>query len=126
MHHVMDDATSVLELPDDPVLLKRMIAQQRSVIIQRDSVIDQIKREAAERIEAMQQRHKAELNAILRRFYGPHAERFDPTQLLLFGLKVAEQMPVDEKVVEAESGRKLSTRRINHHKHGWGKLPDHL
>jgi len=107
----MDDATSVLELPDDPVLLKRMIVQ--------------IKREAAERIEAMAQRHKAEMNAILRRFYGPHAERFDPAQLLLFGLAIAEQMPVDEKVVEAESGEKLKTRRINH-KHGRGKLPEHL
>jgi transposase len=114
----MDDATSVLELPDDPVLLKRMIAQ-------RDSVIDQIKREAAERLEAMQQRHKAEMNAILRRFYGPHSERFDPTQLLLFGLKVAGQMPVDENVVEAESGEKLKTRKIRH-KHGRGKLPEHL
>jgi transposase len=122
----MDDATSVLELPDDPVELKRVIAQQRSVIAQRDNVIDQIKREAAERIEAMAQRHKAEMNAILRRFYGPHAERFDPTQLLLFGLAVAEQMPVDEEAVEAESGQKLSTRRINHHKHGRGKLPEHL
>jgi transposase len=114
----MDDVTSVLELPDDPVLLKRMIAQ-------RDSVIDQIKREAAERLEAMQQRHKAEMNAILRRFYGPHSERFDPTQLLLFGLKIAEQMPVDENVVEAESGEKLKTRKIRH-KHGRGKLPEHL
>ena len=129
----MDDATSVLELPDDPVELKRVItlrdsviAQQRSVIVQRDNAIDQIKREAAERIEAMQLRHKAEMNAILRRFYGPHSERFDPTQLLLFGLKVAEQMPVDEKVVEAESGEKLKTRRINRHKHGRGKLPEHL
>ena len=108
----MDDVTSVFELPDDPVLLKQMIVQ--------------IKREAAEQIEAMRQRHKAEMNAILRRFYGPHAERFDPTQLLLFGLAVAEQMPVDEKVVEAESGEKLTTRRINRHKHGRGKLPDHL
>ena len=133
----MDDATSVLELPDDPVLLKRMIvAACWSVIIQikrdsdqaialREVQLDQIKREAAERIEAMAQRHKAEMNAILRRFYGPHAERFDPTQLLLFGLKVAE-IPVDQRVVEAESGQKLKTRRINHHKHGRRKLPDHL
>ena len=134
----MDDATSVLELPDDPVELKRVIAEQRNIITrikrdsdqaiaQRESQLEQIKREAAERIEAMQLRHKAEMNAILRRFYGPHSERFDPTQLLLFGLKVAEQMPVDEKVVEAESGEKLSTRRINNrHKHGRGKLPEHL
>jgi transposase len=160
----MDDATSVLDLPDDPVELKRVIAQRDSVIVQQRSVIaqhesalehcdfhietirresaaviaereaalalreaqlEQIKREAAERLEAMQQRHKAEMNAILRRFYGPHSERFDPTQLLLFGLKIAEQMPVDEKVVEAESGQKLKTRKI-HHKHGRGKLPEHL
>jgi transposase len=119
----MDDATSVLDLPDDPVALKRLLLSERA---ERFRQLDQIKREAAERIEAMAQRHKAEMDAILRRFYGPHSERFDPTQLLLFGLKIAEQMPLDGKVVEAESGQKLSTRRINHHKHGRGKLPEHL
>jgi transposase len=45
--------------------------------------------------------------------------------LLLFGLAVAEQVPVDGKVVEAESGEKLKTRKIRH-KHGRGKLPEHL
>jgi transposase len=100
------------QLPDDPVLLKQMIVQ--------------IKREAAEQLEAERQRHKAEMDAILRRFYGPRSEKFDPTELLLFGVNVAEQVPVDDKVVEAESGQKLTTRRINHHKHGRRKLPDHL
>lgn len=119
----MDDVTSVLDLPDDPVELKRLLVSERA---ERIGQLEQIKREAAERIEAMTQRHKAEMNAVLRRFYGPHSERFDPTQLLLFGLKVAGQMPVDEKVVEAESGQKLSTRRASHHKHGRGKLPAHL
>jgi transposase len=116
----MDDATSVLELPDDPVELKRVIAQQRSAIAQ-------IKREAAEQIEAMAQRHKAEMDAVLRRFYGPHAERFDPTQLLLFGITI-NQLPVDPRTVEAESASDSSgtVRRVNRHKHGRGKLPDHL
>jgi transposase len=100
------------QLPDDPVLLKQMIVQ--------------IKREAAEQLEAERQRHKAEIDAILRRFYGPRSEKFDPTELLLFGVAVADQIPVDEKVVEAESGQKLVTRRINHHKYGRRKLPDHL
>jgi hypothetical protein len=100
------------ELPDDPAMLKQMIVR--------------IKREAAERIEAMEQRHKAEMDAVLRRFYGPRSEKFDPTELLLFGLTIAEQVPVDENVVEAESAQKLITRRINHHKHGRRKLPDHL
>jgi transposase len=118
----MDDATSVLELPDDPVELKRLLLSERAEKIRQ---LDQIKREAADQLEAMAQRHKAEMDAILRRFYGPHAERFDPTQLLLFGIAI-DQLPVDEKAVEAESGQKLKTKRINHHKHGRGKLPPHL
>src|SRR5579862_4606549 len=93
----MSDGTD--NLPDDPVLLKQMIVQ--------------IKREAAEQLEAQRQRHKAEMDAVLRRFYGPRSEKFDPTELLLFGMNVAEQIPVDEKVVEAESGETLSTRRVN-------------
>jgi transposase len=153
----MDEA-AILNLPDDPAMLKQIITQREQVIAQRDSALalcdihierikqesaaalaqrdaaiaqresqlEQIKREAAEQMEAMQQRHKAELAAVLRRFYGPHSERFDPTQLLLFGLKVAGQMPVDEKAVEAETGQKLKTRRINHHKHGRRELPAHL
>jgi transposase len=107
----MDDATSVLELPDDPTLLKQLIVQ--------------IKREAAEQMEAMTQRHQAEMDAVLRRFYGPHSERFDPTQLLLFGI-IIDELAVDPKTVEAESGQKLKTKRINHHKHGRGQLPAHL
>jgi transposase len=106
-------------LPDDPAELKRLLLQSRAHI-------DQIKREAAERIEAMEQRHKAEMDAVLRRFYGPRSEKFDPTELLLFGVNVAEQIPVDEAVVEAESGEKLVTRRISHHKHGRRKLPENL
>jgi transposase len=105
-------ANDLDQLPDDPVLLKQMIVQ--------------IKREAAEQLEAERQRHKAEMDAVLRRFYGPRSEKFDPTELLLFGLNIAEQIAVDEKVVEAESGEKLVTRRINHHRHGRRKLPDHL
>jgi len=133
-------ASEVAQLPDDPALLKRIIIERDVAITQylasitqrdaaialRESQIEQIKRESAEQLEAMRQRHKAEMDAVLRRFYGPHSERFDPTQLLLFGLKVAEQMPVDEKTAEAESGQKLVTRRINHHKHGRRELPAHL
>ena len=114
------------QLPDDPLLLKQIITQREVTIAQRDAVIEQIKREAAERIETMELAHKAEMDAILRRFYGPKSEKFDPTELLLFGINVAEQIPVDPKVVQADSGQKLLTRRINHHKHGRGKLPDHL
>ncbi len=110
---------SVEQLPDDPALLKQMIAQ-------RDAAIEQIKQEAAGRIEAMQQKHQAEMLAILRRFYGPRSERFDPTQLLLFGIAI-DTMPVDTKAVEQESGQKLITRRPRaRHKHGRQTLPQCL
>lgn len=104
-------------LPDDPKLLKEMIAQ-------RDALIEQVKQEAAERIEAMEQKHQAELAAVLRRFYGPKNERFDPRQLLLFGQRV-DTIPLDTSAVEQASGEKLVTRRA-HHKHGRRPLPDNL
>ena len=115
-------------LPDDPAELKRLLLESQRLLQERQAQIDQIKREAAERMEAMEQRHKAEMDAIIRRFYGPHSEKFDPTELLLFGVNVAETIPVDAKVVEAESGEKLKSRRINSggDKHGRRKLPDHL
>jgi hypothetical protein len=78
---------AVDELPDDPKLLKRLLAE-------RDATIEQIKREAADQLEAERQRHKAELDAVLRRLYGPRSERFDPTQLLLFGVHV-DTMPLN-------------------------------
>jgi len=116
------DATATL--PDDPALLKQLLAQRNTELVQRDAMIEQIKREAADALEAQKQRHEAEVNAILRRFYGPHSERFDPRQLLLFGL-VMESLPVDTAAVEAEAGEPLKTRRIQH-KHGRAKLPEAL
>jgi transposase len=105
---------------------KAQIEQARQEIAQRDAAIEQIRQEAADRIEAMQQQHKAEVQALLRRFYGPRSERFDATQLLLFG-QMIDTMPVDTKAVEQESGQPLVTRRVrNRHNHGRGPLPAHL
>jgi transposase len=115
--------TRIDELPDDPVLLKRLLVEQHELI-------DRIQVEAADQIEALRLRmeaeKKAEIDAILRRFYGPKSERFDPRQLLLFGLQV-DAMPLDEPSVEEESGEPLTTRRVrNRHKHGRRQLPEHL
>lgn len=128
-------------LPDDPALLKRFIIDyQREVIAQRrereaerrerEALIAQIKEEAARQLEAQAERHAAELKAaimaILRRYYGPRSERFDPRQLLLFG-QVVEQMPLNEASLEAEAGEKVVTRRIkNRHNHGRQQLPECL
>ena len=109
-------------------MLKQLLMQerlQRAVeVAARDQQITQIKEEAANQIEALKQKHQAEVEALLRRFYGPKSERFDPAQLLLFGL-VMDTLPVDRAAVEQEAGEKLTARRIQH-KHGRAKLPEAL
>jgi len=129
------DATPTTFLPDDPTMLKQLLMQERlqraaeiaardQHIAQQQAACEQIKQEAANTIDALKQKHQADIAALLRRFYGPHSERFDPRQLLLFGL-VMESLPVDAAAVEAEAGEPLKTRRIQH-KHGRAKLPEAL
>jgi len=102
------------------------IARLEAAVAERDAAIEQIKREAAEQIEVQRQRHQAEMDALLRRFYGPRNERFDPTQILLFGREI-DKMPIDIRAVEQEAGQKLVTRRVRkRHNHGRGELPAHL
>ena len=106
----MDDA-ALLELPDDPILLKRLIVERDQTIAQRDESIQFLSQ------DNQLLRHR--LAALLRSSYGPRAERFDPRQLLLFGLLV----PRIESLAVASSPR---TKSPNRSKHGRQKLPDHL
>jgi len=135
-------ANGVAELPDDPALLKQIIvlrdlhlehvqreaaaaiAARSAEVELRDRQIEQIRQEAAEQMEALRQKHQAEIHALLRRFYGPHNERFDPAQLLLFG-KLIDAAPLDIAAIEQEAAQKLQTRRPRH-KHGRQNLPEHL
>jgi len=118
-------------LPDDPVLLKRLLCEERQ---QRESLVQRIREEAAEQVERLQAGQQAAIDAavkaavaaILRRYYGPRCERFDPRQLLLFG-QMVEQLPLDEPSIEEEAGEQLTTRRVkNRHKHGRQQLPESL
>jgi transposase len=114
-------------LPDDPVLLKRLFVAE---LQRRDAMIDRIRQEAAEQMEALRVRmeaeHKAAIAAILRRYYGPRSERFDPRQLLLFGQRI-DELPLDEQSIAEEAGEPLVTRRIKkRHEHGRSPLPEDL
>jgi transposase len=102
------------------------IALREASIAERERAIEQIRREAADQMEALRLRHQAEIAMLLRRFYGPRNEhfKFDPAQLLLFG-KLVASMPLDGAAIEQESGEKLKTRRPRD-KHGRQQLPAHL
>ena len=120
------------ELPDDPVLLKRMLlelaaahqaklqareaAHQAAVKIAVDAAVKHAVKQAIEEVTA----------AFLQRFYGPKNERFDPRQLLLFGLRI-DDLPLQKQAVAAEAGEELKTRRVRkRHPHGRSPLPEHL
>jgi transposase len=122
-----DASLNVAALPDDPVLLKRFILEERR---EREALIARIKEEAARQLETQAERHAAELKAtvaaILRRYYGPRSESFDPRQLLLFGQRI-EDASLDQASIEDEAGEQLVTRRIkNRDKHGRQLLPECL
>jgi transposase len=104
------------QLPNDVALLKQFI-------VDRDAEIECLK---AERQAAIEAAVKAAVAAILRRYYGPRSETFDPRQLLLFGQRI-ETLPLDEQSIAEEAGEPLVTRRIkNRHQHGRQQLPEFL
>lgn len=103
----------VNQLPDDPALLKRIIAERE----QTHRVEVQAAVEVAVK-HAVKEAVEATTAALLRRFYGPKNETFDPRQLLLFGERI-DQLPLEEASITAEAGEALVTRRLKkRHPHG--------
>ena len=101
--------TRIDDLPNDVAALKRIIVEQQQ-------------QQQAEIEKAVQ----AAVAAILRRYYGPRSEKFDPRQLLLFGQQIDER-PLDKLSIEEESGEPLTTRRAQRRsKQGRAPLPEHL
>jgi len=126
------------QLPNDVTLLKQLFVERERLFVaerrQGESLIAQIKEEAARQLEIERAQRQAAIDqavreavaAILRRYYGPRSEKFDPRQLFLFGQRI-EELSLDAASVEEESGEKLATRRIkNRDQHGRQQLPEHL
>ena len=108
------------ELPDDVATLKQIIFAERE---QREVEVERFEAEKQAAIEAAV---KAAVAAILRRYYGPRSEQFDPRQLLLFGQRL-ENASLDAASIAEEAGEQLVTRRIkNRDRHGRQQLPEHL
>jgi transposase len=96
-------STDAISLPNDVTLCHEIIAQQQ---------------ETLEQLARQNQQLEHRLDQLLRRFYGPRAERVDPNQLLLFDLgpeaSVAMETPVEEEpepAPEAKKKRKGHGRR---------------
>ena len=77
-------------MPNDVEALKQLILEERR---QREAEAERFE---AEKQAAIDEAVKAAVAAILRRYYGPRSESFDPRQLLLlFGQQVIDQASLD-------------------------------
>jgi transposase len=86
-------------LPDDPAVLQQMIRELLALLHQRDHELDGV---------------RARLDALLRRLYGPRAERLDPNQPLLFALPEATSAPASPPPTEppAQTARPHGRRQL--------------
>ncbi len=98
-----------LPLPDDPAVLQRMIRE----LLQ---TLHKSQRENAQLAHRLQQ--------LLRRLYGPRAERFDPNQPLLFA-DASAPVPADTPPAPPPSAVETTTAR-KQNGHGRRKLPRDL
>jgi transposase len=95
----------VAQLPDDPVVLKRLLEEVLALLQRRDHDLQQV---------------QTRLDQLLRRLYGPRRERFDPNELLLFP-EMAEAAATSRTPPPAETPPKR--RR---HQHGRQRPAAHL
>jgi transposase len=97
--------TTAEQLPDDVATLKRMVLELLASLHERDRDLDGL-------------RHR--INLLLRRLYGPHSERINPDQLLLFAEMAAGQHTAPtEPAAPAKPKRRCRP-------HGRRRLPDNL
>lgn len=96
-------------LPDDPVVLKQMIAELLSTLHERDRDVDAL-------------RHR--LDQLLRRLYGPRAERYDPNQPVLF--PEADTESCEASVPLSEPKAETPAKSSSQGGHGRKSLPTNL
>jgi transposase len=104
----MPDGPAPLDhLPDDPALLKGLVRELLATHHAQQRQIDQLT-------------HRLDL--LLKRVYGPRADRLDPGQLSLF-----DEPPIDSPPVAAPGPEPdISTTTTRKNGHGRGKLPESL
>jgi transposase len=99
-------AADTAHLPDDPALLKAMLAEVLTIL-------------RASRQEGEQLRQR--LDQLLRRLYGPRSERLNPDQLLLFA-----EPPAGEAVTPPPPTDPVEAAKPRRKGHGRQRLPKHL
>jgi transposase len=98
---VMQDALATPTLPDDVTTCHRMIGELLGTVREQRRENEQL---------------RSRLDQLLRRIYGPHSERINPDQPLLFGAPPGEAppaaLPADEPAPKASSNGRHGRRKL--------------
>ncbi len=101
----MDDVSTIASLPDDPVILKRLLVERDDQLRTRDQRIADLSR-ANQQIEIEKLRLEMELLRLKKWYYGPRADRLqtlgDVAQLLLEFATDLEARPVNPAELPAD------------------------
>lgn len=98
-------------LPEDPALLKQFALQLLAAWQKQERRIEQLEHQ---------------IDQLLRRYYGPRSERFDPNQLKLFAGEEPEATPPTAVSEEPPPPKAATAARPSVNGHGRRKLPANL
>jgi transposase len=114
----MDDASAIAELPDDTSLLKKLLLERHSLLVEQKARITDLQRQRDE-LEVAKLRLEMELLRLKKWYYGPRADRLDVGQLLLEFAVALEQRPVNEQdLAQAAADDVASTAGVRRVKRG--------
>jgi transposase len=114
----MDDASAIAELPDDTSLLKKLLLERHSLLVEQEARITDLQRQRDE-MEVAKLRLEMELLRLKKWYYGPRADRLDVGQLLLEFAVALEQRPVNEQdLAQAAADDVASTAGVRRVKRG--------
>jgi len=102
-------STEATSLPNDVSLLKEIIVQQQEALVHQQRQIDQLE-------------HR--LDQLLRRYYGPRAERVDPNQLSLFDLE--PEAPTSVETPNEEEPEAILKTKQHRKGHGRRSFPKNI
>jgi transposase len=105
------DASS--SLPSDVAILQKLLLHERDVVASMSQTISEQQR------KLQQQEHR--LAQLLRQFYGPRGERFNPDQLTLFD--AAELTAIAQETAEPAAAEESASARPRQPGHGRRSIP---
>jgi transposase len=117
-------------LPDDPVLLRQVIASQQTRISQLQQQHETLQEQAdtlkkqRDELELDKMLLKHQLDMLLKKVYGPRADKIDPAQLMLEFADLLEKRPIEPADLPPGTDASTVTRRVRRGRRKLAEMED--